>query len=51
MLTVRQLDRWETFWHLCGLGCCDVAITLAVRVLREQFATSINAVRTVLEWR
>ncbi|HEY6923698.1 MAG TPA: hypothetical protein VI653_09530 [Steroidobacteraceae bacterium] len=51
MITIRQLDRWQTFWHLCWIGAVDVAIVLAVQVLKEQAVVHLHAARTGWEER
>jgi len=40
-VTVRTLGRWGTFWLLCRIGCADVALVLAIQLLKERLDTWI----------
>ena len=35
-VSVRTLGRWQTLWLLCRIGCVDVALALAVEMLKEK---------------
>ena len=41
-VSVRTLDRWQTLWLLCRIGCADVALVLAIQLLKERLSAWIS---------
>ena len=40
-VSVRTLDRWQTLWLLCRIGCVDVALVLIIQLLKERLSAWI----------
>lgn len=37
-VSVRTLGRGQTLWLLCRIGCADVALVLAIQLLKERLS-------------
>ncbi len=37
-ISVRTLSRWQTLWLLCRIGRADLALALAIELLRERLS-------------